>query len=190
MITLKIIKDLQSKQQELDKFIIEENKIDDVGSSSFLIRIKIALLTEIGELANEIKTFKHWKKDKTIDLTKAREELIDCLHFYLSWTNIFQIDFSDYKFKKSSLESDYNELLTSFFSETELFNINKNNLEEENYKNSFLKKIDEEKCKSNFYRWLIIFEELAQKLGMNEKDIESWYLKKNQINRVRQKSNY
>ena len=55
---------------------------------------------------------------------------------------------------------------------------------------SLLEGIKEEKNKASFYRWLIIFEELAQKMGMSEKDIESAYLTKNKINWKRQQENY
>jgi len=47
----------------------------------------------------------------------------------------------------------------------------------------FIGAIKEVKNKENFYCWLIIFEELAQKLGMrSEKDIEEAYMAKNKIN--------
>jgi dimeric dUTPase (all-alpha-NTP-PPase superfamily) len=57
-------------------------------------------------------------------LAKAKEELVDCLHFYLSWANSFGIDFADYKFQKLVPEPDFNELLLAFFSETEKFSLN------------------------------------------------------------------
>ncbi|WNE40271.1 MAG: hypothetical protein GBAus27B_000338 [Mycoplasmataceae bacterium] len=233
MLTLKTIKKLQLEQQKLDEVIIRNNNITDIKERSGFVRSKIALLVEIGEFANELKTFKHWKKDKTINFPKAQEELIDCLHFYLSWVNAFQIDFSDYKFEKLATESDYNELLLAFFSETEKFSvevprkiygpkiitqtekiweerINELNPEDKDYQkvveiyksqvtqieamfkksNSFSEGVDEMKKKQRFFRWLIIFEELAQKLGMSEKDIENVYMTKNEINRERQKKNY
>lgn len=234
MLTPKTIKKLQLEQQKLDEFIIRKSNITDSQTKTSFIRIKIALLVEIGELANELKTFKHWKKDKTINLPKAREELIDCLHFYLSWVNAFQIDFSDYKFEKLATESDYNELLLALFSETEAFitevpwriygpksiaqiektwgeEINKLNQEDKDYQknveiykkfkedqresfkkigDSFLNGISEIKSKQIFFRWLIIFEELTQKLGMSGNDIEDSYMAKNKVNRERQEKNY
>jgi len=234
MLSNETLKKLQTEQKKLDKFIIQKNSITDVDSRKSFIRIKIALLVEIGELANELKTFKHWKKQKEINWEKAKEELIDCLHFYLSWTINFQIDFTDYKFYKLTTDPDYNELLLAFFSETEAFSINvpwkvlkpkmiavheksweeginKLNPDDKDYEKSlkifgeakeksikeiekmsgsFLEEIETEKNKASFYRWLIIFEELAQKLGMDEKDIENAYLAKNKINWERQKSNY
>ncbi|CFW92934.1 Conserved protein of unknown function (DUTP diphosphatase domain) [endosymbiont DhMRE of Dentiscutata heterogama] len=291
MLTAETLKKLQNEQKKLDEFIVQKNNIvDNFKTGKSFIRTKIALLVEIGELANELKTFKHWKKQKEVDWQKAQEELIDCLHFYLSWTNAFQIDFADYNFKKFALEPDYNELLLAFFSETEKFSINPplnttirqkenvvvssngrittnkriaeqirdeiikrskkqrcagvylksgewvkcherwhirtaekvqneinnqdsrglivlsriavniypwlrknfvNKKEVDKISSNFLEEIKIEKNKSCFYRWLIIFEELAQKLGLkSEKDIMDAYLAKNRINWERQQKNY
>jgi dimeric dUTPase (all-alpha-NTP-PPase superfamily) len=119
------------------------------------------------------------------------------LHFYLSWTNSFEIDFSDYEFRKlitvsqvnngkfeQNLTNDFNELLLSLFSETELFSL------EVSQNNSLLERIKIEKTKESFYRWLMIFEELAQKMGMDEKSIEEEYIKKNKENWKRQQEKY
>ncbi|CAG8782122.1 16978_t:CDS:2, partial [Racocetra persica] len=96
MLTPKTLKKLQEEQKKLDEFIVQKNNItDNFKTGKSFIRTKIALL--------------------------AQEELIDCLHFYLSWINAFQIDFADYNFKKFALEPDYNELLLALFSETEAF---------------------------------------------------------------------
>jgi dimeric dUTPase (all-alpha-NTP-PPase superfamily) len=239
MLTLETIKKLQLEQEKLDKLIIEKNKITDSQTTKSFIRTKIALLVEIGELANELETFKHWKKNKKSlsektpnDLQKAKEELIDCLHFYLSWTNSFEIDFSDYTFKKLAPEPDENELLLALFSETEKFSLNvplhitkekifaaaeksweeqigKLDPEDKDYQknvetykkikekqkkiaekmgNNFLEGMEMEKNKASFYRWLMIFTELAKKLGMkNESDVYNEYAKKNRINWERQK---
>jgi len=235
MLSLETIKKLQLEQEKLDQFIIEKKNLTDVKSKKSFIRTKIALLVEIGELANELKTFKHWKSQKDINWEKAKEELIDCLHFYLSWSNSFQIDFSDYKFQKLVPDPNYNELLLALFSETGSFSINipwkvlrpkvftdhekiwediisKLSPDDEDYKKKlqdsreakektkkdieemsvdFLEEIETEKNKTSFYQWLIIFEELAQKLGMSsEKDIENAYMAKNKINWERQQKNY
>jgi dimeric dUTPase (all-alpha-NTP-PPase superfamily) len=235
MLSNETLKKLQTEQKKLDEFIIQKKNLTDIDNKKGFTRIKIALLVEIGELANELKTFKHWKNQKEVNWEKAKEELIDCLHFYLSWVNHFQIDFSDYKFCKMATDPDYNELLLALFSETETFSIYapwkvrklkmlavhekswendvskldpedkdyKKNLEDfreikekirhdiEKMSDNFLEGISEEKNKQSFYRWLIIFEELARKLGMkSEKDIENAYMAKNKINWERQKSNY
>src|SRR5437763_13720814 len=111
MITHQTLNKLQTEQKKLDEFIRQKKNLTDTDSEASFIRTKIALLVEIGELANELKTFKHWKSQKDINWEKAKEELIDCLHFYLSWANSFGIDFADYKFQKLVPKPDFNELL-------------------------------------------------------------------------------
>ena len=59
MLTLETIKKLQLEQKKLDEFIIQKNNITDSQTTKSFVRTKIALLVEIGELANELKTFKH-----------------------------------------------------------------------------------------------------------------------------------
>ena len=52
-------------------------------------RLRIAYITELGELAQELKNeWNYWKNyTKGIDKTKVLEELSDLLHFYLSHLN-------------------------------------------------------------------------------------------------------
>ena len=66
MLSSETLKKLQLEQKKLDEFIWENyrkrNNIiaDNVSKTKEdFIRSKIALLVEIGELANELKTFKH-----------------------------------------------------------------------------------------------------------------------------------
>ena len=59
MLTPQILQKLQLEQQKLDEFIIQKKNITDANSKKSFIRTKIALRVEIGELANELKTFKH-----------------------------------------------------------------------------------------------------------------------------------
>jgi len=59
MLTPEILKRLQNEQKKLDEFIIQKNNITDSQTTKSFVRTKIALLVEIGELANELKTFKH-----------------------------------------------------------------------------------------------------------------------------------
>ena len=67
MLTPQTLKELRKKQKKLDEFIIQKKNLTDVDNKSGFIRTKIALLVEIGELANELKTFKHWKSQKDIN---------------------------------------------------------------------------------------------------------------------------
>lgn len=79
------MENLQMKQNRLDLFIYQSNNIADIGEIVF--DKLTALDIELGELANEIKFFKYWKKHKLIDKSKVIEEACDCFHFILSLAN-------------------------------------------------------------------------------------------------------
>lgn len=77
------IEELLQKQKELDALIL-----DNAGLKEYpLESMKLALMVEIGELANEWQGFKHWKKQKTINRYKLLEEFADCFAFALSLEN-------------------------------------------------------------------------------------------------------
>jgi dimeric dUTPase (all-alpha-NTP-PPase superfamily) len=184
MLSNETLKRLQTEQKKLDEFIkkgyLQRNNKENYEKDSYL-RVKIALLVEIGEFANELKTFKHWKKQTEINWSKAKEELIDCLHFFLSLINNYQVDFADYQSEKIVPETSCNELLMEFFwTATQLPTQLPN-----------LLTIPEEKENKNiFYNSWKAFDKVFQKLGMNEEDIENAYMVKNKVNWERQKSNY
>lgn len=80
---------LLKKQEGLDLVIFNNAGIKEYPKEN----IKLALLTELGELANEWQGFKHWKKNKIIDKEKMLSEFADCLHFALSLeNNLKQLD--------------------------------------------------------------------------------------------------
>jgi len=56
VLTQKTLDLLQEKQKKLDIFIHQQNKLD--LQNTFYLR-KIALFVEIGEVANELKSFKY-----------------------------------------------------------------------------------------------------------------------------------
>ena len=55
-LSLKTLNYLQEKQKKLDVFIHQQNELE--MKNTFFLR-KIALLVEIGEAANELKSFKY-----------------------------------------------------------------------------------------------------------------------------------
>lgn len=77
------IEELLKRQAMLDKKFDEKKTLR--GRSQ--IRTYIAYFTELGELAQELKSeWNYWKNHaKPVDRRKALEELSDCLHFYLSY---------------------------------------------------------------------------------------------------------
>lgn len=83
------LRELLKKQEELDKMIFKRAGVKDYPYKN----AKLALLVELGELANEVQCFKYWKQHKEIDREKVLEEFADCLHFALSIENhLEQID--------------------------------------------------------------------------------------------------
>jgi len=184
MISLKIIKKWQKEQDYLDRIIMENCIRKGYFSREDFILIiprfkKTALLTEIGEFSNSTNEFKYWKTNKKFNANDAKEELIDCLHFYLSISNFLKINFDNYSQIKEGNKQDLNELILSFF-ETTTKLIVKNKLSEQEI-------IKNEKF---FYDWLNIFENICMKLGMNEEETDRIYNLKNQKNQERQKNNY
>lgn len=75
--------DLLEKQKKLDKLIFKNSGIERYPFED----IKLALLTELGELGNEVQSFKYWKRNKNIKTERILEEFADCLHFALSLEN-------------------------------------------------------------------------------------------------------
>jgi len=68
-------------QSQLDKKIAANHDLykKDLMSSKIL-----ALLVELGELANETRCFKFWSLKGPAEREKILEEYVDCLHFILS----------------------------------------------------------------------------------------------------------
>lgn len=77
------VKELLKMQKDLDNLIFEKANIKEYPVS----KIKLALLVELSELANEVQSFKYWKHNKNIKREKILEEWADCLHFALSLEN-------------------------------------------------------------------------------------------------------
>lgn len=74
---------LLEMQRDLDRLILNKANIQIYPTEM----VKMALLVELGELANEIQFFKYWKHNKNINQEKIKEEWADCFHFSLSLEN-------------------------------------------------------------------------------------------------------
>jgi len=77
------LKNLLIRQQGMDTIIFANS-----GQNEYpLEKNKIALLVELGELANEWKGFKYWSNNKVEDRERLIDEFADCLYFALSLEN-------------------------------------------------------------------------------------------------------
>jgi dimeric dUTPase (all-alpha-NTP-PPase superfamily) len=184
MITEKNWEFLLQKQAELDEIILRASQTNLKWVSRFNAeRLKLALLVEVGEFANEIKSFKLWRKKPEIDWVKAKEELIDCLGYFLGLCNIYQIDVSFDFSKEKQKELEFNELLLKFFYNTNDLFITK----DEYWYNLGATKLTEKIKLDTYYTWLKTFNELCLKLQIDEKKLLGVYLEKNKVNQQRAK---
>ena len=182
MISPKTWKIIQNKQNVLDQLIYQQSQVNWKWCSfTNAKRLKLNILVEIGEFANELKTFKIWRKKKATDFEKTQTELIDCLCFFLGLSNIYQIDFADFQYLLLNGNQDFNDLLLQFFSQTEKLVI----LEGEDSYNQGKNINLSSKQKQTYYDWLHIFGKLMKKLGIDEKKLLDTYLHKNEINQQR-----
>lgn len=79
------IKELLRRQTMLDEKFDEKETVN----VRTIKGIQVALITEIGELSQELKSkWNHWKNSTgKFNKSKVLEELSDVLHFYLSYIN-------------------------------------------------------------------------------------------------------
>src|SRR5690625_3757759 len=152
-------------QKDLDTYIAQNHDLK--GQDLFEERF-LALLVELGELANETRVFKFWSvKDKS-DKSIILEEYVDNIHFLLSiglekGYEFSQIDFSITYLKETIQFNHVFEKCLQFYQSQS----------EENY--------------------LSLFQEylhLANVLGFTEKDILEAYHQKNEVNYERQEKGY
>jgi dimeric dUTPase (all-alpha-NTP-PPase superfamily) len=192
IITEKTWEMLSQKQAELEQLIIQKRNSDLKNNSNFqpLVwmscfnakRLKLCLLVEIGEFANEIKSFKAWRKKQVIDWTKAKEELIDCLCFFLGLSNIYQIKPKEILSIPEKKDIISNELLLDFFYKSNNLYIEEN---EEFYKLD--KREIGNKRKNTYYDWLKTFNQICKNYQIDEKQLITIYLDKNTTNQARAK---
>ena len=127
----------------------------------------IALFTEVGEFANEVQSFKYWKKSKKIDQNNLLEEYADGLHFLMSF----------------AIKYNCNSLIEPLVLSKD---INKQFLEIFNAINKMAKKISKRKIE----KAIAIYLGLAKLLDISDDKINDAYKLKNQKNFERIKNNY
>lgn len=155
---------LFQKQAELDKYIYSQN---NVTAKEVFERKIVALLVELGELANELKFFKYWKENINIDRQRAIEEYIDVIHFAIGLAVDLGID--EHKYTETK-PRDLNKL---FIGITNLATVLSTSKEKEHAK-SLLNNIIA----------------LGYQLGLDEQTVIEAYDKKNEVNYQRQENGY
>ena len=155
---------LFEKQKELDEYIYEKNNV--TAKKVFEKKI-VALLVELGELANELQFFKYWKENINIDGQRAIEEYIDVIHFAIGLAVDLGIDEHEYI---ETPPQDLNKLFIGITNLATIISISKN----------------KEHVKS-LINYVIA---LGYQLGLTEETVLAAYDKKNAVNYERQEEGY
>lgn len=156
---------LFSKQKNLDQYIIDNHKLH---TKKLFDDKMLALLVELGELANETRCFKFWSDKEASADSVIVEEFVDNIHFLLS----LGLE-KDYRFTEINVSASTQTTTDQFI---DVFN-------KALY---FYKEQTEESFLSLFQSFL----QLGQKLGFTVEDIFKAYDEKNEVNYERQDQGY
>ncbi len=152
-------------QKQLDTYIQANHGL---VSSELFDRKVLALLVEVGELANETRCFKFWSKKGPSEDEVILEEYVDGIHFILSLG--IDLGFENTKIDIPVKKVDLTTLFLHVYQEIQLFKTEPN---QENYQQLFG-----------------LFLRLGQVLGFSEGAIMQAYIDKNDENFNRQDQNY
>ncbi|MBR7797908.1 MAG: dUTP diphosphatase [Bacillota bacterium] len=158
-------KELYNMQTELDSYIEKNNNIkkEEVFKDKVL-----ALLVELGELANETRCFKFWSNKPRSEKSVILEEYVDGIHFILSLGIT-----KGYYYQGEALPSvdeTETELFLRMFTVCDAFYRDQNEYTYDQLWRTYL--------------------QLGSALGFSEKDVKYAYLEKNKVNYTRQHEGY
>ncbi|WLR46066.1 dUTP diphosphatase [Halobacillus litoralis] len=155
---------LYEMQRKLDQYIEEQHEIKEGQKIEEKV---LALLVELGELANETRCFKFWSTKGPSEKSVILEEYVDGVHFLLS----LGLDLGYRHSSTSLVESDsQTAAFLSVYSSIEDLRLKQN-------ESSYVKA---------FYDYLV----LGLALGITEKELIEAYERKNAINFERQDEGY
>ncbi|WP_318246793.1 dUTP diphosphatase [Bacillus norwichensis] len=154
-------------QYELDQYIEKEH---DLQREDLFEKKILALLVEVGELANETRSFKFWSKKAPSPHEDILEEFVDGVHFILSLG--LELGFSDREYSLVSQEGN-EDLNRSFLKVYKLIN-------------DFRQSKDAMDFEELFRQYIV----LGQTLGFTLHEVQEAYKKKNDVNFKRQQDGY
>jgi dimeric dUTPase (all-alpha-NTP-PPase superfamily) len=154
-------------QKALDTHIEEKHNLQD---EDLFDRKVLALLVEIGELANETRSFKFWSVKPSSDKEVILEEFVDGVHFILSLG--LECGFDAEQIDLNEQESSLN-VTEQFLNVYDMI--------------SFFQK---SKSLDDYIRLFESYLQLASLLGFSYEEIERAYFHKNEVNYQRQQNNY
>lgn len=153
-------------QEELDTYIMDNHHLHtkkDMFEEKYL-----ALLVELGELANETRCFKFWSTKSGNSPSVILEEYVDGVHFILSLGLEKGLTFHSDPLDELA-ESQVGQF-NKVFEACVLFK--------------------QEPTQMNYNKLFTTFLKLGHSLGFNEEDIQKAYYQKNEVNYKRQNQGY
>ncbi|MBS4173772.1 dUTP diphosphatase [Bacillus sp. FJAT-49736] len=154
-------------QKQLDQYIEMENHLEN---EDLFDRKVLALLVEIGELANETRCFKFWSKKGPSEQNIILEEFVDGVHFILSIGIELGFENRNIFLHKQNNKEDLNSLFLRVYER--------------------IIKLKGTKSEEDFTMLLQDFFQLGMNLGFSIEDVQQAYIAKNEINYKRQKQGY
>lgn len=158
-------------QSRLDDHINREKNLTEPHLEEKLL----ALLTELGEMANEWRRFKVWSVDRE-PRKGLKEEYIDVLHFSISAGNVIHVDpdliFLPVEYGAEQSYEDVRKQIFLLYAAVGQYGVNED---------------------FPLYTWESIISEvlhLGTMLGYSRSEILEAYIQKNEVNHKRQSENY
>ncbi|WP_409251581.1 dUTP diphosphatase [Bacillus sp. SCS-153A] len=160
------INELFEMQRELDSFIEKEHGLEERD----LFHEKIlALLVEVGELANETRCFKFWSTKPSSEKDTILEEFVDGVHFILSlgiYLGIRHFELREANYIEKDVTKQFIEIYNSI--------------------NGLLSK----KSVTEYDQLVHQYFYLGELLGFTQEDVVRAYRQKNEVNYKRQQEGY
>lgn len=156
---------LFEKQVKLDAYISNNH---DLSKADLFEQKILALLVELGELANETRCFKFWSMKARNEDSVIIEEYVDNIHFLLSLGLEKNLAFKEITYEKKNV------------SETAQFN----------HIFEYISKFREDTTKENYLNLFKAYLQLANILGFSNEAIMKAYDAKNEVNFARQDQGY
>lgn len=153
-------------QKELDNHIQSQH---DLGEEKLFERKVLALLVEVGELANETRCFKFWSTKPSSEKSIILEEFVDGVHFILSL----------------GIEAEFDGM-TEICGGTPVRDASSQFLEVY----EAIHRFRVTRSKEDYYGLFKNYLTLAEILGLSEEEIEQAYYEKNEVNYQRQRRGY
>lgn len=158
---------LFTMQKALDHYIEENHQLQ--GADLFDRKV-LALLVEIGELANETRCFKFWSLKPSSEKQIVLEEFVDGIHFILS----------------IGLECGFDQKIVEVEQQSSLLTVSEQFLKI--YEN--VSKFRRSKSFADYIAVIELYLQLAVQLGITDDMMEEAYIQKNEVNYKRQENNY